>query len=249
MTRRCAEELKPLDVPMLVVNRTLQRAEEMARSVGARAMTLEEFRHRPPNDVTAIALATGSQQALLGHAEMSRLAAGQSPIVVDFGVPANADGAAAAGLELPYLDMTAMNEQAAANRQRRVKEAAAARELIDQALDRLRKQVAERTMAPVLGELARKYRSTAEQGVERLLRKELQDLDDDERQALERWAYSMAKRFAHIPTRGLRALAAEYGTEAVETFLGAADQALTEELQHAVARPRLFAIDQEEDLA
>src|SRR5215831_17340710 len=44
MTRRCAALLSAERVPLLIVNRTLEAAEELARSVSGEAMPLESFR-------------------------------------------------------------------------------------------------------------------------------------------------------------------------------------------------------------
>src|SRR5438874_1332092 len=44
MTRRCAAVLHEARIPLLIVNRTLQAAEELARSVSGEALALERFR-------------------------------------------------------------------------------------------------------------------------------------------------------------------------------------------------------------
>src|SRR5207302_1851552 len=47
MTRRCAAVLHEARIPLLIVNRTLQAAEELARSVSGEALALERFRAQP----------------------------------------------------------------------------------------------------------------------------------------------------------------------------------------------------------
>src|ERR1700759_1946164 len=47
MTKRCGMILHRAGIPLLVVNRTVQAAEEFAETVGGRAMQLEQFRNNP----------------------------------------------------------------------------------------------------------------------------------------------------------------------------------------------------------
>jgi glutamyl-tRNA reductase len=60
-------------VPLLVVNRTLEAAEEFAQTVGAQALSLDEFRARP-RDVAALVLAAGGGEPVLDTDALARLA-------------------------------------------------------------------------------------------------------------------------------------------------------------------------------
>src|SRR5256884_225795 len=48
MTRRCAGVLSEARVPLLIVNRTLEAADELAGNVAGEAMPLDRFRIEPP---------------------------------------------------------------------------------------------------------------------------------------------------------------------------------------------------------
>src|SRR6202011_1656719 len=58
MTRRCAALLHAAQIPLLIVNRTLPSAEELAAAVAGEALPLERFRAQPP-PVCALVLAAG----------------------------------------------------------------------------------------------------------------------------------------------------------------------------------------------
>jgi len=73
MTKRCGKALHRAGVPLLVVNRTLEAAEEFAQTVGAQALSLDEFRARP-RDVAALVLAAGGGEPVLDTDVLSRLA-------------------------------------------------------------------------------------------------------------------------------------------------------------------------------
>ena len=238
MTERACRELAARGAGIVVVNRTLPRAEALAAEVGARAVALDAFRDDPA-PVEALISATGSPDPVLDRAALERLAArapsGEAPLVVDMAVPPDIDPEDAARVGLERIGMNQIVAIAEENRRDRLVELADARTIVDEALEELRNRIVERHLAPVLAALQRRYRATAAQGVERLLRRELRGLGDDEQRAVRRWAETLARRFAHIPTAGLRALARHGGNEAVDRFLAGLDRDLAEELARAAA--------------
>jgi len=234
MTEKAAEVLDREGVDLVVVNRSRPHAEELAsRLTCARVLTLEEFR-ADPAEVEAVIAATGSPEAVLDRPCLERLAArapsGEPPLVVDLAIPPDVDPEVARAVGLTRIGMDQINAAADGMRRQRLAEAAAARDLVDAALRELRQRLAERALAPVLASLSQRYRRTALEGVDRLLAKEKIALDPAAREAVERWAETLARRFAHLPTLGLRGLASDQGLAAVRSFLAAGDQELCREL-------------------
>ncbi len=231
VTRRCAELLRRDALPFVVVNRTPARAKAMVAELGAgQSLSLEQFRRRPPR-VEAILTATGAPGPVLERAALERLAARtasqEPPLIVDLSIPPDVDPGVAAAVEVVRIGMDEISGAAVARQARRQQDAAAARALVAEALGDLRRRLAERALAPVIREINARFRATALEGVERLLRHrglgEALGHDAAAREALERWAETLARRFAHLPTLGLRGLAAEHGMLAVRTFLDAGD--------------------------
>src|ERR1700756_2260893 len=74
MTRRCAALLSRAHVPLLIVNRPLSSARELAQSVAAPLLSLDEFRSAPPR-VSALVLAAGGGGPLLDADSLLRLRA------------------------------------------------------------------------------------------------------------------------------------------------------------------------------
>src|SRR5581483_7641636 len=123
MTRRCGAALHRAGIPLLVVNRTLQAAEELAKLFSGRALTLDEFRIRPPA-VGAVVLAAGGGGRGLDAAPLANIAkarigpvlgpgleaglragqappglpSGGAPLLVDLALPPNADPEASRAL-------------------------------------------------------------------------------------------------------------------------------------------------------
>lgn len=229
MTRLCARALTRAGVSVVVVNRTKERADELAMEVGATSRALTDFL-AAPDAVEAVLLATGSPVPILGRPELERIAArvpsGQPLLLVDMAIPPDVDPEAARAVGLPRLTMDEIARLAEASRQSRLVDLAPAREIVDQGLSAMRSQLADRIVGPVIAKITQRYRETAVEGVERLFRKELRNLGEEEREAVRRWAEVLAKRFAHVPVLGLRGLAEEMGADAVRTFLEATHEDL-----------------------
>ena len=241
MTRRTALALREDGHPVTVLNRTLSRAEELAEQVGGQARSLEAFRAEP-DPVEAILLATGSATPVLDRSDLERIAAlapsGESPLLIDMAIPPDVSPEDAHAVGLPRIGMDEIIKEAQLNRAGRLEKLADARLLVDEALVGLRRRMADQLLSPLIAAVQSRFRETAVEGVERLFRKELKGLAETERTAVTRWAETLARRFAHLPVKGLRGIAYEGGSEAVRTFIRhAEDPAMLEALQRSYGRP------------
>ena len=246
MTERTARSLAEADTPLIFVNRTLSKARAAAQPYAAAAMCLTDFLRDPPA-AEAVLSSAGAPETLLAEPALERIAAktpsGQAPLFIDMAVPENIDSGACRKLGLPRIGMDDIVREAQINREARLLEAAQARELVDGALPRLRDRFAERVYGPLFGALQNRYRHTAREGVRRLLKKDLKGLGDAERQAIETWAEVLARRFAHIPTLGLRGLLHHGPDGSLDAFLEGLDPKFAEELRHALDRAPRQALD------
>jgi len=238
MTERAATTLADAGTEFIVVNRSIDKARDLADKFGQRHMSLAEFVASPP-PVEAILSATGAGTAVLDKPALERLAAaaesGEPPLVVDMAVPADIDPQAAAALGIQRIGMDVIVEHAEKNRAQRLNQAADAREHVDAALDGLQERLAEQVYGPLLGALQRRYQRTAEEGLKRLLKKELTALGEEERSAIETWSRVLARRFAHIPCLGLRGLIHSGPDGAVDAFLDGLEPEFADELRQALA--------------
>ena len=239
MTERTARSLAKTDTPLIFVNRTLAKARTAAQPYSAAAMCLTDFLRDPPG-TEAVLSSTGAPEPLLTEPALERIAAktpsGQAPIFIDMAVPENIDSGACRKLGLPRVGMDDIVREAQINREARLLEAAQARELVDEALPRLRDRFAERVYGPLFGALQNQYRHTAREGVRRLLKKDLKGLGEAERQAIETWAEVLARRFAHIPTLGLRGLLHHGPDGSLDAFIEGLDPKFAKVLRQALGR-------------
>lgn len=237
MTERAAVSLHAAGQPLLIVNRSADKARALAERFSAEHRSLEAFA-RDPVPVEALLSATGAPGAVMSPAALERLAAkapsGQAPLIVDMAVPADFDPDACAELDIPRIGMNAIVGEAERNREARLLEAAQAREQVDAALAELNDRFTERYYGPLFGALQQRYRQTAQEGVKRLLKKELKGLGDDERIAIQTWSEVLARRFAHIPCLGLRGLLHAGPEGSLDAFLDGLDDEFADELRAAL---------------
>jgi glutamyl-tRNA reductase len=215
MTRRCGVRLRAQNVALVVVNRSLEPAEELARTLGGRAVTLEDFRAAPPS-LGALVCASGASEALLGAPELAKLAG--NPLIVDFGVPPNVDPSAAQSAGLTRIGMDDLVRTARDARVTHLLRLAPIRAAIDERLGRLRTELAARAIGPQLAQLRDTFVRIAGAEMDRLLKSDLQDLDEERRARLAGWATALAHRLAHLPLSGMRAAAEHASSEATEAF-------------------------------
>jgi glutamyl-tRNA reductase len=246
MIEHCARRFAALGIPFVVVNRTVSRADALARGHGAEARSLDEFRARP-DAVAAIVLATGAREPVLSRADLERIAArsetGFPPHLIDLGVPPNVRAVDAIAAGAVHLGMDAIMTEASALKTRRQRELIEARVIVDDELTALRRTTSERIVGTTIATLRRRYRQTALEGVDRLFRRDLQGIGPAERERIRQWAETLAHRFAHVPALGLRELAFTVGPEAVERFFASTEPELAREVREDAAEPDTSAPD------
>jgi glutamyl-tRNA reductase len=223
MTRRCAQILHEAGLALLIVNRSPTVAAEWAQSLGAHALSLDEFRVSPPN-VQAVVLAAAASEAILDGAALSALAqaAMTPPLIIDFGLPPNVEPAAAEAAGLLRIGMNELIDATRENRLTQLVRLAPVRAAIDERLARLRGELATRAIGRKLAELRDSFEGIAAGQVEQLLNDELRGLNDEQQELLRRFATTLARRLAHLPLAGIRAAAAHASADTVDAFFRAA---------------------------
>lgn len=222
MTRRCGLALHRAGVPLLIVNRSLPPAAELAASVSGRAVSLEQFREQP-EAVAALVLAAGGGEAVLDGRSLQRLSAGvaargEEALAIDFGVPPNIDPEEARGAGIVRVGMSELVEEVQEHRMTELLRLAPVRAAIDERLTHLREEMATRAIGPQLAQLRDAFERIAADELERALAAELRGLTREQREALSHATSRLARRLAHLPIAGIRAAAAQASPEAIDAF-------------------------------
>jgi glutamyl-tRNA reductase len=223
MTRRCGQFLRKAGLPLVIVNRSAEVAEEWAQSLGARCVSLHEFRSSPPS-VAAVVVAAGGPGAILDEAALRALqkAAASSPLIIDFGLPPNIEPAAAQAAGLARVGMNELIEATREQRLAQLLRLAPVRAAIDERLAHLRNELATRAIGRRLADLRDSFEGIAASQMDQLLADDLRGLGEDEQQLLRRFATTLARRLAHLPLAGIRAAAPHASADTVDAFFRAA---------------------------
>lgn len=201
MARSAARALAAGGWPPLVVNRGLDRARRLAAEVGGSAMALDDFL-AGVNEVEALVAATPVagliDAALLARSPALRL-------VVDLGLPRNLTPGAADPERVQVVDIERLQAVGEARRMAIEDQLERAEALVQGAMDEAVQDWTLRSLGPAVARLRQRYLDT------------IGDMLPPDQ------ARRLADRFAHLPVKGLRALARDHGPEAVGTFLREAE--------------------------
>ncbi|MGE4062636.1 MAG: NAD(P)-binding domain-containing protein [Rhodospirillaceae bacterium] len=222
MTRTAGRALAAQGLPVTVVNRTFETAQELAAELHGAARPLDQFLTEP-GAIDVVITAVGGAEPVIDLTVAARIAAAapeSGTLVVDLGVPPNVDPAAGLIAGLTRLGMDAVITDAALGRSERLRELASARLVIDDHLERLRGEYAIREASSLIQDLTMQYQRAAVESLRRLPK------SDATEEGLRRWAEAFARRLAHAPLKGLRALATESGPAAVQAYLRGVQDAL-----------------------
>ena len=182
---------------ILIVNRDEERGRALATAVGGSWLALADFHSAAPAQRMLVTATT--RAGLVDGELLSRLEGLE--LVLDLGMPRNVTAAAIAGTTSELVNIDTLR-QAGQQRRETIGELLAEAERvvlaeIETALD----VWTDRQLAPAIRRLRQLYRETIGDGLP------------------EEQAERLAHRFAHVPVKGLRALARRYGVEAATAFL------------------------------
>ena len=234
MTERCAEKLAQEQIEIIVFNRSLAPATELAARVGGTARPLNAL-GEGADAIEVVVSATAAPDPVITRADLERLAArtrsGRPPLIIDMANPPDVAAADARAACVERIGLEDLVDQAREHREQRADAAADARAMVDQALVDLRGRLVDKALSPMLVTMQQRYQETTRIALERLFRKDLATLSEDDREVLARWAQVLARRLAHVPLVGMRAIVRDKGLGVAETFFAHADEFLAAELQ------------------
>ena len=246
MTRACFKQLTLRGIDIVVANRTLAYAQDLVAGTEAMARDLYIFLTET-TPVRAAIVALGREAAPLKASQLKRLSYsgdGTPPtLLVDFGVPPNVPPAEAEKARLIRYGMEDMIEASEAERCDRLVTLAPVRTIVDEGLAKFRTRWAVQSAGAAITALQDYYRSLALDHTHTFLRRNLADLTPSQQHHVEEFAMGLARKFAHVPAKGVRALAADFGLPAVHDFLAAADKGLEESILSVSVSSEISAND------
>ncbi len=202
MAEAVARSLMRFGAPkVMVTNRTSQRAERLAASIGGQAVPFKAI-HSVLGTVDLVITTTGAPKDVLDRQALT----GQELTIVDIAVPRDVDPAAAelAGIEL--FDMDTVKDFVKRSNHERQGVVADVESIVEQEVARYEAVASARAIAPLVAQLHERGDEIVAHELERF-RARLVGLDPAERAAVEALARGVAKKLLRSPTVRVKAAA------------------------------------------
>ncbi len=206
MALLAARELRGVGAKdFLVANRSLERAEEMVKETGGRAVPLSELDSLLER-ADVVICSTGAREPIITKEQMAKVVKARRfrPIFfVDLSLPRNVEPHVN-DLDGCYVyDLDDLEHVANQNRDLRRGEVDKAEVIVEEELKALLAELKERTGAPALARLRGKAQEIADAEVERLLA-QLGPLNEKQQRSVKAMASAMVNKLLHTPTAKLR---------------------------------------------
>ncbi|MGA7965979.1 MAG: glutamyl-tRNA reductase [Gammaproteobacteria bacterium] len=189
---------------LIIVNRTLSRAEELAHSVGAQAMPLEEL-NIALDKADFVISTTGSRQLIIDRPLLASSLAHRGPrplVILDLAAPRDVAPEAAHLPNVHLLTLDDLERISQANRYQRKSEAEVAETLVDQGVKQFMLWLGGRRAVPTICALREQVNRQRAFILERA-RRQLQAGHPAE-EVLERMTYALTARLLHRPIVAVR---------------------------------------------
>lgn len=196
------------DGRLLVANRTLSRAEELAARCGGRAIAWSDL-DAGLADADVVLAGTGASEVLLEAERVAHIVAGRPDrplLIVDIAVPRDVDPAAGAIAGVRLLDMDDLAAFAEAGMTARRGEVPAAEAIVAAEVDRYMELSSERHVAPLVADLHERAEAIRQGELDRY-RRRLGELDESQQRAVEALTRAIVAKVLHDPTVSVKASA------------------------------------------
>ncbi|MGO8748315.1 MAG: glutamyl-tRNA reductase [Thermoguttaceae bacterium] len=188
-----------------VINRSLERAAELAGRWGGRALAWEAL----PAAIQAADLvisATGAREPIVTLEHFLNIEPGRQGrtlFILDLAVPRDFDPAIGRRPEVYLYSVDDLRQTCEENRRERDKEMPAAMRIVQAETDRFMGDLNHRATGPVIRQLRQEWEKPKDEEVRRLLNK-LPDLDDRARDEIQRAFDRLLNKLLHPPLESLR---------------------------------------------
>ncbi len=186
---------------VLIVNRTLARAREVAERVGGRAHPLEDLRWAVRGARAVVTAVQCAEPVLTAEHLTDR--AERPLVVVDLGRPRNVDPALGARAGVRLFDLDDLSRVTETYRRKRLREVPKVEPIVADGEAHFRGWLAHRQVVPLV--------RTMRQSFEELARAELEraapQFSEEDRAKLEAYTHRLVRKLLHHPTVGLKELA------------------------------------------
>jgi glutamyl-tRNA reductase len=189
----------------VIANRSLANAEALVQSFGGKAILLSDLENYTEN-FDALVSCTASEDVVITEALYNNLTNndGKSRLVIDLALPADVDKNVANRANIQYVGMPKIQELAAANIEFREQALSDCEPLIEAGMRDLERTFTERQIELAMRTIPETIKDIRNTAMGSVFAKDLEKLDSDSREVLEKIIGYMEKKYISIPMKMAR---------------------------------------------
>lgn len=185
-----------------VFNRTLEKAELLAKELNGKAFPLSELAQYS-NGFDVIITCTGSSEPIVNEAMYRQLLQNETSkkIIIDLAVPADIAAEVVQNNPVHYIDINYLKAIAAENMQQRQSEVKVAEDIVIEHFEELTELIRLRKVELAMGFVPQRVKEIRETATNNVFAKDLMKLDADSRAVLEKMLDYMEKKYISVPMK------------------------------------------------
>ncbi len=183
-----------------VFNRTIEKAESMAKKLNGKAFHIEDLASFK-GGFDVIITCTGATSPIITTEIYEQLLNGEigKKVIVDLAVPNDTDIAVRENFPLHYIEVESLKEVARKNIQERYSELVHAEEIIDDNIKEFEVVLRQRRIELAMSDVPKKIKEIKQVAVNGIFANEIDALDDNAKAVLERVLCYMEKKYISVP--------------------------------------------------
>lgn len=182
-----------------VFNRTLAKAEVLAKDLNGRAFELKEITGFTEG-FDVLITCTASAEAIVTEDIYTGMLKGETgrKVIIDLAIPADVEKTVLAKHDIAYIDVDSLKQQASENLAKRETEMDACRKIIFEKTEEFNFLLKERRVEVAFSEIPKQIRSVKETAINEVFAREIGLLDSNSKEVLEKVMQYMEKKYNAI---------------------------------------------------
>ncbi len=179
-----------------VFNRTLSNAQKLANDLNGQAFELSQL-NKYSEGFDVLVTCTSSQEPIITEAIYNNLLNGETAkkVIIDLALPSDVDKNVIEKFDFNYIDIESLKKQAEENLSKRHAEIEACKKIIEYKVEEFRLLFQERKIELAFGEIPKQVRDIKETALNEVFAKELNTLDTQSKEVLEKVINYMEKKY------------------------------------------------------
>ena len=190
-----------------VFNRSIEKAQTIAQTVSGNARTLTELKSFD-RGFDGIIVCTGAKDPILDVPTYQQLLAGETnrKVVIDLAIPHNTHPDVITQFDINYIEIEGLRALAKENMAFRQKEVSIAKDLLHELLSDFPDLYRQRQVELAMQSVPNEIKAIKSHAMNNVFRKEVESLDDNTRELVDRMLSYMEKKCIGIPMKAARQL-------------------------------------------